>query len=218
MTQWLSTAQNTKSINPEYSLEWLILKLKLQCFGHLTQRADSLEKSFLLGKTEGRRDDQRMRWLDGIINAMGINLGKLREMVRNREAWRTLAHEITKSWTRLSNWTHTYSTPKGLSKWSYWYRTHLPSQETLEMQVQFLDQEDPLEKDMATYSSILAWRIPWTEEPGGLQSIGLQRVRQNWFDLAYRHIPWKPRSLTMTSHLPKSVKTNSLLLDNFTQT
>ena len=90
-----------REINPAHSSEGLMLKL--QCFGHLTQRADSLEKSFLLGKTEGRRDDQRMRWLDGIINAMGINLGKLREMVRNREAWRTLAHEITKSWTRLSN-------------------------------------------------------------------------------------------------------------------
>ena len=76
-----------------------MLKLKLQYFGHLMQRADSLGKSLLLGKIEGRRDDQRMRWLDGIINALGINLGKLREMVRDREAWHALAHEITKSRT-----------------------------------------------------------------------------------------------------------------------
>ena len=68
---------------------------------------------------------------------------------------------------------------KSAFKWSYWYRTHLSSQETLDMQVQFLGQEDSLKKDMATHSSILAWRIPWTEEPGGLQSIGLQRVRHN---------------------------------------
>ena len=86
-------------LNPEYSLEGLMLKLKLQYFGHLMQRADSLGKSLLLGKIEGRRDDQRMRWLDGIINALGINLGKLREMVRDREAWHALAHEITKSRT-----------------------------------------------------------------------------------------------------------------------
>ena len=86
-------------LNPEYSLEGLMLKLKLQYFGHLMQRADSLAKSLLLGKIEGRRDDQRMRWLDGIINTLGINLGKLREMVRDREAWHALAHEITKSRT-----------------------------------------------------------------------------------------------------------------------
>ena len=86
-------------LNPEYSLEGLMLKLKLQYFGHLMQRADSLGKSLLLGKIEGRRDDQRMRWLDGIINALGINLGKLREMVKDREAWHALAHEITKSRT-----------------------------------------------------------------------------------------------------------------------
>ena len=90
-------------LNPEYSLEGLMLKLKLQYFGHLMQRADSLGKSLLLGKIEGRRDDQRMRWLDGIINALGINLGKLREMVRDREVWHALAHEITKSQTQLGN-------------------------------------------------------------------------------------------------------------------
>ena len=72
-----------------------MLKLKLQYFGHLMQRADSLGKSLLLGKIEGRRDNQRIRWLDDIINAWSINLGKLREMVRDREVWHALAHEIT---------------------------------------------------------------------------------------------------------------------------
>ena len=81
-----------------------MLKLKLQYFGHLIQRADSLEKSLMLGKIDGRRrkGHQRMRWLDGITSEMNMNLGKLWEMVREREAWHTAVHEFTKSWTRLS--------------------------------------------------------------------------------------------------------------------
>ena len=105
-TAWKSNQSILKEINHEYSLEGPMLKLKLQYFGHLMQRADSLEKTLILGKIEGRRrrERQRTRWLDGLTYSVNMSVRKLQELVMDRGAWRAIGHGVSKSWTRLSDW------------------------------------------------------------------------------------------------------------------
>ena len=173
-----------KEINPEYSLEGLMLKLKLQYFGHLVSRANLLEKTLMLGKIEGRkrRGEQRMRWLDGITDPVDMSLSNLWEIVKGREAWSAACSPWGYKESDVTEWLDNNNNmgkehveesiyllgwPKSSSFFIRCYR---------KIEVNFLAKPIYLmEKKMATHSNILAWETPRTEEPGGLQSMGSQK-------------------------------------------
>ena len=184
-----------------------MLKLKLQYFGHLMRRADSWEMTLMLGKIEGKkkRGWQRMKWLEGIINSMGMSFSKLQEIVKDREAWHAAIHGVAKTLAQLMAPTPVLLPGKshgqrGLVGCSPWGRKESGTTERLH----FLF--SALEKEMATHSSVLAWRIPGTGEPGELPSMGLHRVGHDWSDLAaaaaqlssWTTTSWDPRDAMLT--------------------
>ena len=182
-----------KEISPGCSLDRLMLKLKLQYFGHLRWRSDSFEKPLKLGKIEGRRrrGRQRMSWSDGITDSMNMGLSWLRELVMDREAWRAAVHGVVKSRTRLSDWTELNWTASRIYLWE-------PKIKPKSLNHSIINQTTHFEKrklfEQALYkrrylksqhgegngTPLQYWKIPWTKEPGRLQSMGSLRVGHDW--------------------------------------